>query len=198
MNPKNIFLKINRQSRFTKDLIKRKNIEIGDYTYGQPTVYSWTDKYSLRIGKFCSIAVNTIIFLDGNHHVDWVSTYPFGELIKDIPKNPDHPTGKGDVIIGHDVWIGRDSMILSGVNIGNGAVIAAGSVVTKNVEDYEIVGGNPAKHIKFRFSDEQIKTLNTIQWWNWPLDKIIRNAQSLQSTQIDEFIKRFSENNNQL
>jgi len=131
------------------------------------------------------------IIVDGNHRIDWISTYPFGELIKDIPKNQGHPIGKGDIIIGNDVWIGMDVVILPGVQIGDGAVIGASSVVTKIVEDYELVSGNPAHHIKHRFTKAQIKALKRIRWWDWPIEKIKANANFLQSSNIDQFIKIF-------
>lgn len=102
-----------------------------------------------------------------------------------------HPAGKGDMIIGNVVWIGQDVLIVPGVQIGDGAVIAAGSVVTKNVSDYEVVGGNPARHIRNRFTGQQISELKSIEWWEWPLDKIKANYQLLQSSNIDEFITRF-------
>ena len=101
----------------------------------------------MYIEKFTSITSETKIIVDGNHNTNWISTYPFGELIEDIPKNPNHPTGRGDIKIGNDVWIGYQTIIMTGVVVGDGAVIGAGSVITKNVDDYEIVAGNPAKHI---------------------------------------------------
>jgi lipopolysaccharide transport system ATP-binding protein len=151
----------------------------------------FTDRYRLVIGKFCSIAPKVRIIVDGNHRPDWVSMYPFGEHIHGMARNLDHPAGRGDMVIGNDVWIGEHALILPGVQIGDGAVIAAGSVVTKNVSDYEIVGGVPARHIRNRFTDEQIRELKRIKWWDWPLDKIKENYQLLQSSNIDEFIEKF-------
>jgi acetyltransferase-like isoleucine patch superfamily enzyme len=171
--------------------VTRKNVQIGEFSYGTPKVYMITDKYQLVIGNFCSIAGNCRIIVDMNHQTDWVSTYPFGELIPGLARSPGHPAGKGDMVIGNDVWIDEDVLIVPGVQIGDGAVIAAGSVVTKNVDDYEIVGGNPARHIRNRFTDEQITELKRIKWWDWPIDKIKANYQLLQSSNIDEFIKRF-------
>ena len=95
------------------------------------------------------------------------------------------------MIIGNDVWIGQDILIVPGVQIGDGAVIAAGSVVTKNVNDYNIVGGNPARHIRNRFTDEQIRALKEIKWWDWPIDKVKAHYHLLQSSNIDEFIEKF-------
>jgi len=167
------------------------NVHIGEYTYGNPQVFIWTDKYHVRIGKFSSIDSEVKIIVDGNHHTDWISSYPFGELISDVPKNPGHPLGKGDILIGNDVWIGYNSIILPGVKIGDGAVIGAGSIVTKNVDDYEIVAGNTAKHIKYRFSKEKIEILKKIRWWDWPIEKIKENVDILQSNNIDLFISEF-------
>jgi ABC-type polysaccharide/polyol phosphate transport system ATPase subunit/acetyltransferase-like isoleucine patch superfamily enzyme len=167
------------------------NVHIGEYTYGNPQVFIWTEKYHVHIGKFTSIDSEVKIIVDGNHHTDWISGYPFGELIHDIPKNPGHPIGKGDILIGNDVWIGYDSVILPGVKIGDGAVIGAGSIVTKNVGDYEIVAGNPAKHIRYRFSKEKIEILKKIKWWEWPIETIKKNVNVLQSDEIDFFIAKF-------
>ncbi len=167
------------------------NVHIGEYTYGDPQIFIWTDKYQVRIGKFTSIASEVRIIVDGNHNTDWISSYPFGELIHDIPKNSGHPIGKGDILIGNDVWIGYDTIILPGVKIGDGAVIGAGSVVTKNVDDYEIVAGNPAEHIRYRFSNEKIEILKKIKWWEWPIEKIKKNIDILQSNNIDYFIDKF-------
>ena len=181
-----------------------KNVEkisIGDYSYGTPLVHMWKDD-RLTIGKFSSISANVRIIVDGIHRSDWITTYPFGEIVESlpkslqenlngIPKNPGHNNAKGNMIIGNDVWIGTDVIILSGANIGNGAIIGAGAVVTKPVDDYEIVGGNPAKHIKYRFNNDQIKALTKIQWWNWPIDKIKDNMGLLQSENIDKFIEKF-------
>lgn len=180
-----------QQSNYYSNLIA-SNVHIGEYTYGDPQIFIWTNKYHVYIGKFTSIAQEVKIIVDGNHNTDWISSYPFGELIPGVPKHPDHPVGKGDIRIGHDVWIGYGSIIMPGVQIGNGAVIGSGSVVTKNVADYEIVAGNPARHIRYRFSPEQIDALNKIRWWDWPKEKIIEHASILQSGDIDQFIERFS------
>jgi len=141
---KKILLKIYsfNKGQFTNENIKMSGVEIGDYTYGQPRIIKFTDKYKVKIGKFCSIAGNVKIMVDADHRTDWVTTYPLSvQLFKKVPPNYGHPIGKGDITIGNDVWIGEDVTILSGITIGDGAVIAAGSVVTKNISDYEIWGG---------------------------------------------------------
>ncbi len=174
-----------------KKRIFKSNLHIGVYTYGLPNIYMWTNKYHVHIGKFCSIAENVQIIVDGNHRIDWITTYPFGEIIKDMPRNPGHPIGKGDINIGNDVWIGKNVIILPGVTIGDGAVIGAGSVVTRNIDDYEVVAGNPARHIKYRFAKNQIIALKKIKWWNWPIEKIKCNLNLLQSQDINKFISEF-------
>lgn len=170
------------------------NIEFGDFTYGFPTILSWGEKTKLKIGKFCSISGNVIIFLGGEHRNDWVSTYPFNALLKNYEYIKGHPKSKGDVIIGNDVWIGREAVILSGVKIGDGAVIGACSLVTKDVEPYSIVGGNPAKFIRYRFKKEIIDSLLDIKWWNQELEEIAEIIPLLQSEKIYEIINRFSSN----
>ncbi len=177
-----------KKNPFTCDLIEETNIEIGAYSYGKPKIHRWSQKYGVRIGKFCSIADDVHLLVDGNHRSDWISTYPFGRLLENFPKNREHPTGKGNIEIGNDVWIARGAVILSGVRIGNGAVIAAASVVAKDVEDYEIVGGNPALRIAFRFSQEEIESLLRIAWWNWPIDKIREQLHLIETPNIEEFI----------
>ncbi|WP_157277721.1 CatB-related O-acetyltransferase [Paenibacillus taiwanensis] len=162
---------------------------IGDFTYGEPDVLSWGEDASLTIGKFCSIASRVTIMLGGEHNVDWVSTYPFNPIFPQAQAYLGHPKTKGNVIIGHDVWLGIDSYILSGVTIGNGAVVSARSLVTKDVPPYAIVGGNPARIIRYRFSDEQIEELEAIAWWNWPLHRIFSALPLLLSNQMDQFIQ---------
>jgi acetyltransferase-like isoleucine patch superfamily enzyme len=165
-----------------------KDYEIGEWTYGNPRIHSWDTKTKLRIGKFCSIAEDVTILLGGEHRTDWVTTFPFNILFEDAADFLGHPATKGDVTIGNDVWIGTRSLILSGVTIGDGAVIAADSLVCKNVEPYSIVGGNPANHIKFRFEAHVISALREIAWWNWDIDRIKENWPKLLSPDIEEFI----------
>ena len=110
------------------------NVHVGEYTYGNPQVFIWTNKYHVYIGKFTSIAPEVKIIVDGNHHTDWISSYPFGELIEGIRKNPEHPLGRGNIIIGSDVWIGYRTIIMPGVHIGNGAVIGSRFCCNKRCE----------------------------------------------------------------
>lgn len=188
---------------FTKDIvdsyIDARNHEIGEFTYGKPHVTFYEGyKGHLKIGKFCSIAPDVEIFINGYHNTNCVSTYPFSimcmrdiEYFKDIKFDEKSIPYNKDVIIGNDVYIGEGSKIMGGVTIGDGAVIASGSVVTNNVNPYEIVGGNPAAHIKFRFNQEQIEKLLKIAWWNWDLEKIRQNVVYITSEDIDGFIDKF-------
>lgn len=159
------------------------------YSYGNPIIhYKQAD---LKIGKFCSIADNVNIYLGGNHHTNYVSTYPFGLIHqKAFPNfNKDMcAKTKGNVIIGNDVWIADNTTIMSGITIGDGAVIANNSHIVKDVEPYSIVGGNPAKLIKYRFTKEQINKLLQIKWWDWEDDKINSVIPLLCNDDIDKFI----------
>lgn len=169
----------------------------GEYSYGpELTIKHWGEESYLQVGKFCSFADGIIIFLGGNHRVDWVSTYPFMSFLQHFPEASDiqgHPATNGDVIVGNDVWVGSHVSILSGVTIGDGAVVGAHSVVTKDVPAYAIVAGNPARIIRYRFDESTINALLELQWWDWPLEKIKKNIHLLCSSNIAQL---FIENNN--
>lgn len=178
--------------KFTNEIILKDNVRIGLYTYGIPSIYHWGERSCLTIGNFCSIANDVSIFLGGNHRIDWISTFPFSEFPNHFPlasKIEGYPSTKGDVIIGNDVWIGFGAVVMSGVKIGDGAVIAARTVVTKDVLPYEIVGGVPSRHIKFRFSDKVIIELMKIKWWNWEIDQIKEYSSIISSSNVDELKK---------
>lgn len=155
---------------------------IGDETYGVEhiNIHSWDSHNKLIVGKYCSIADRCHIFLGGNHDISRISTYPFGRIgtTQMVGEREGHPLSNGDVVIGNDVWLGSGVTIMSGVTIGNGAVVAANSHVIRDVQHYEVVGGNPAKHIKYRFTDETITLLLELEWWNWNRFKIL-NARNL-------------------
>jgi virginiamycin A acetyltransferase len=176
----------------TRNFSNYTKYAVGKYTYGAPIVKDWHQGSTLKIGDFSSIAENVTILLGGNHPTEWISSFPFGIVFDEFKeKHYNYPKlSKGSVIIGNDVWIGLNTTILSGVTIGDGAIVAAGSIVTKNVEPYAIVGGNPAKVIKKRFSDEAISKLLTIRWWNWEIDKIKDNLDLIMSDDINLFIDR--------
>lgn len=171
---------------------KYSKYDIGEWTYGNPSVRSWHEGTTLKIGKFCAIADGVIIFLGGEHRIDWVTTYPFNKIFSKAKGFTGHPRSKGNVIIGNDVWIGREALILSGVTIGNGAVIAARSVVTEAIPPYAIVAGNPAKLIRFRFKKSLIADLQKIAWWNWPLSKIEEAWPLLLSSDIEALIATYN------
>jgi virginiamycin A acetyltransferase len=159
----------------------------GEYTYfadGEPKVMeSLTD---VIFGKFCSIA-NNVIFDGGfQHNIKNISTFPFNVFFKDYCFKNTHPISKGDITVKNDVWIGINSVIMSGVTIDNGAVIGANSVVTRDVKPFEIVGGVPARHIKYRFPDNEIKILQRVQWWDWDINYIRRFSNVLMSDNIHQ------------
>jgi acetyltransferase-like isoleucine patch superfamily enzyme len=145
-------------------------VELGRHTYVTPpmTLLNWGSvpaaQQVFRVGNFSSIAADLTVFVDGNHRSHHASTFPFREKLGwDAPPSV---TGKGAPSIGNDVWIGRNATLMSGVQVGDGAVIACGSVVTRDVPPYAIVGGNPAKVIRYRFDDETISALLESEWWN--------------------------------
>jgi virginiamycin A acetyltransferase len=170
---------------------KYSRYEIGEWTYGNPSIRSGRAARTLKIGRFCAIAYGVVIRLGEEHRTDWVTTYPFSRLFPKAKSFPGHPRSKGDVIIGNDVWVGRDALILSGVEIGNGAVIAARSVVTKDVPPYSIMAGNPVKLVRFRFNKSIIAELQKIAWWNWPMPKIEEAWPLLLSSDIEAFIRKY-------
>lgn len=180
---------------FLKNYINNPNIEVGDYTYYDDfedvSNFEKNVKYhfdfigdKLFIGKFCMIASSaTFIMNGGNHLTEATSAYPFaifGGAWKHAMDGKSYQT-KGDTIVGNDVWIGHNATIMPGVTIGDGAIIATKAVVTKNVEPYTIVGGNPAKPIKKRFSDDIISKLLELKWWDWDIEKITKNVDKLTS-----------------
>lgn len=173
---------------YLNNIIKNSNIIVGDYTYyddfDNPENFERNVLYhfdfigdKLIIGKFCSIASDVKFIMNGgNHRTDWLTNYPFpvfGEGWETAM--PDSWPNKGNTVIGNDVWIGYGATIMPGIQVGDGAVIATHSVVTKNVAPYSVVGGNPAQEIRKRFEDAMIKELLEIKWWDWEIEKITRN-----------------------
>lgn len=193
-----------KETIYLKHVITNPNIMVGDFTMyndfvNDPTLFEKNNVLyhypinndKLQIGKFCSIACGAkFLFNSANHTLSSLSTYPFplffeewGLEKKDVTKAWDH---KGDIVIGNDVWIGYEAVILAGVTIGDGAIIGTRAVVTKDVPPYTIVGGVPAKPIKRRFSEEVISALLEIQWWNWSEERIARNIGAIQSGNIEQ------------
>lgn len=173
-------------------LMKSGFLSIGENTYQWQSikidVYAGSEA-KVKIGKYCSISKNIRLITGGIHPTNWVSTFPIRNHFNLPGKFEDGmPSTNGDIIIGNDVWIGTGVTILSGVNVGNGAVIATGAVVTKDVPDYAIVGGVPARLIKYRFAQDQITSLQKMEWWNWSEEKIKKNVHLLSSEKIEEFI----------
>ncbi len=185
---------------FIKNTIINPNITIGDYTYyddledsenfERNVLYHFPfigDK--LIIGKFCALATGVKFIMNGaNHKMSGFSSYPFqifGNGWEKVTPQPGELPNKGDTVVGNDVWIGYEALIMPGVEIGNGAIIASKSVVVKNVSPYTIVGGNPAKVIKKRFANDVIEMLLVISWWNWDIEKITRNLEQIVGGDIE-------------
>lgn len=189
---------------YLKNVISNPNISVGDYTMyndfvSDPVLFEKNNvlyhypinKDRLIIGKFCSIACGAkFIFTSANHTLRSLSTYPFPiffeEWRMDKKKVASAWDNKGDTVIGNDVWIGYDAVILAGVHIGDGAIIGTRAVVTKDVPPYTIVGGIPAKEIRKRFDDDTIKQLQQIRWWDWPFGKIQKFLPNIMNGEVDK------------
>lgn len=152
-------------------MLDKNRVQIGDFTYGNPLIMTWGENTKLTIGKFCSIGSNVQIYLGGNHHTDWLTTYPFNVLLRDQYPGIDGEVAatKGDITIGNDVWIANDVKIMSGVTIGDGAVIAAGAVVTEDVTASSLVAGIPAKQKRILW--QKVPAVGMC-WWDWPMEKL--------------------------
>jgi virginiamycin A acetyltransferase len=188
---------------FIKNTVSNPNIIIGDYTYYDDLEDSENFERNvlyhfpfigdrLIIGKFCALATGIKFIMNGaNHKMDGFSTYPFqifgNGWEKVMPQSGELPS-KGDTIVGNDVWIGYEATIMPGVQIGDGAIIAAKSVVVGDVAPYTIVGGNPAKSIRQRFNDKTIAALREVAWWNWEIEKITRNLERIVAADIEALI----------
>lgn len=195
-----------KQIVYLKNVIKNPKIIVGDYTIYNDFVNAPQDfeknnvlyQYpvngdKLIIGKFCSIACGAkFLFTSGNHSLKSLSNYTFPIFFDEWDLDSKNITSawdnKGDTVIGNDVWIGYDAIIMPGVKIGDGAIIGTRAVVTKDIPPYTIVGGVPAKPIRKRFDDKTIEKLLSIKWWNWDKEKIKQNIQSIQSGNINDLI----------
>lgn len=172
------------------------NAGVGTYFDRNVNIISWSDDYKIVLGKYNSIGRDCNFFLHANHRPDWITTSsqlwgPVTHEIADMHMKMGHPSCKGDIVIGNDVWIGAKSTIMSGIKISDGAVVGAGSTVTKDVPPYAIVAGNPAKIVKYRFSEDIIEKLLQIKWWEWDEKKIKENAMLMWSSNVEIFIKKF-------
>lgn len=186
---------------FLKNIITNKNIKVGDFTYYDDISgpenfeqqvthhYDWIgDK--LIIGKFCQIAKGVEFIMNGaNHDMRGISTYPFPLIAKgpeEAFKEFRHIPSKGDTVIGNDVWFGQNVTVMPGINIGDGAIIAANSTVSSNVPPYSIYGGNPARLIRYRFKESQIDFLLKLRWWDWDYKKIFNNYDVIISDNLEK------------
>lgn len=164
---------------------RRPRVRVGSHSYFNGGVrvhrYHETIDGHVTVGRYCSIADDVEFFLGGNHHPEWVSTYPHHA-------HPDEISSRGDIIIGNNVWIGRNAAVLSGVRVGDGAVIGAHALVTADVRPYAIVGGVPATEIRRRFDDDTIDALLDLRWWDWSDEKVREFASLLQSTDVQRFL----------
>ncbi len=195
-----------KRTVYLKNIITNPQIIVGDYTYyddpqdvhnfEQNVLYLFEfmgDK--LIIGKFCQIATGVRFIMNGsNHAMNGFSTYPFKVFGNAWSKAPLEVVSKGDTVIGNDVWIGNGVTIMPGVQIGDGVIIGTNSVVTKDVEPYTIVAGNPAREIRKRFDDESIQLLLALKWWDWDVSKITEHLGIITSGNINE-LKRIYEQN---
>lgn len=209
MNNKKVYPRTgDKESIYLKPAITKPNIIVGDYTMyndfvNDPTefennnvLYHYPINHDkLVIGKYCSIACGAkFMFTSGNHKMSSLSTYPFPLFFEEWNLNRDDVTNawdnEGDIVIGNDVWIGYEAVIMQGVHIGDGAIIGTRAVVTKDVPPYTIVGGVPAKEIKKRFSEEIIRKLIEIQWWNWDEQTVQKNLPNIMSGNVDLLVKK--------
>lgn len=189
---------------FIQNTVSNPNILVGDYTYYDDPEDSEDFERNvlyhfpfigdrLIIGKFCALATGITFIMNGaNHKLSGFSSYPFqifGNGWEEVMPQPGELPYKGDTVIGNDVWIGYQAVIMPGVQVGDGAIIAAKSVVTKDVAPYSIVGGNPAQCIRQRFDDELIQRLLEVAWWNWSIEKITRNLKKIVAADIEALIK---------
>ncbi|MEG0759224.1 MAG: CatB-related O-acetyltransferase [Raoultibacter sp.] len=205
-DPHEIYPNEFKTSVFLKNVITAPNITVGDYTYyddeNNPTEFEKNNVLfnypefgdHLMIGKFCAIASGTkFIMGSANHRMSSISTYPFnvfgGAWTENTPPHLSQLPFKGDTVIGNDVWIGRDCVIMPGVKIGNGAIVAAYSVVTKDIEPYTIVGGNPIQFIKKRFDDELTNLLLRLCWWDFEPNKLSEFLPMLCNSNLSEVKK---------
>ena len=184
---KNYFLKDNLKNEIDANLAK-----VGNWSYGSPTIYRWDWKSKIIIGNFCSLGPDINFYVGADHRSDWISTSPlpasqFNETFKKAKHIKNFSISKGDTVIGHDVWIGGRSTILSGVKIGTGAIIAAGSMVVNDVEPYSVSGGNPNREIKKRFEESIIKKILHTEWWLMEDQKIDELSKYLLSSDFEKF-----------
>ncbi|MFC8046361.1 CatB-related O-acetyltransferase [Nocardia sp. NPDC057353] len=185
-----------------KPLVTSPLIEVGEYSYyddpGDPTAFETANVLyhygpeKLVIGKFCALATGVRFIMNGaNHRMDGVSTFPFPtigggwaehvDLLMELPN-------RGDTVLGHDVWLGYGVTVMPGVRIGHGAIVAAGSVVTRDIPDYAVAGGNPARVLRKRYTDNDIARLLELAWWDWPIEQLSARVRVLMSGSVDDLV----------
>jgi virginiamycin A acetyltransferase len=186
---------------FLKNIIESPNIIVGDYTYydDPDNVHNFLKNVlyhfdfigdKLIIGKFCQIATGVRFLMNGGRHaMNGFSTFPFVAFGNEWSDVPLESQSKGNTVIGNDVWIGNSATIMPGIQIGDGAIIATNAVVTRNVDAFSIVGGNPATLIRKRFDEKIINALLKIQWWNWDIEKITKNAKDIATGNVELLFK---------
>lgn len=194
-------LPMHRRVGFLKPLVSAENIEIGEFTYYDDPAgpEHFTEKCVLYhypfigdrlvIGRFCAIAEGAKFIMNGaNHAMSGFSTFPFNIFGHGWEEGFDPTTWtqelRGDTIVGNDVWIGTEALIMPGLTIGDGSIIAARSVVTRDVPPYAVIAGNPAKVVKVRFDTHTVERLLAVAWWDWPIDKVTRNLEAIRGADI--------------
>ncbi|MFC3961839.1 CatB-related O-acetyltransferase [Nocardia jiangsuensis] len=185
-----------------KPLINSELIEVGEYSYyddpGDPTAFATANVLyhygpeKLVIGKFCALATGVRFIMNGaNHRMDGPSTFPFptigGSWAQHIDLLMELPN-RGDTVLGNDVWLGYGVTVMPGVRIGNGAIVAAGSVVTRDIPDYAVAGGNPARVLRMRYPDADIARLLELAWWDWPIEHLSAHVRVLMSGGVDDLV----------
>ena len=170
---------------------KLPQYRIGRGSYGWLTVWAAGPTAStFSMGAYCSVAHGVEVLLAADHRTDWVTTYPFAAFEPSLADVAGHPASRGDVQVGNDVWLGSGCAILSGVTIGDGAVVAARALVTKDVPPYAIVGGVPARVLRYRFDPATIDRLLALRWWDWPHDRVVAAGRELMSGDIAGFLDK--------
>lgn len=176
---------VSLREQFPPDLYSQ--VEIGEGSYGGLAINAYDRTTRLQMGKFCSVAEGVRVVLGGEHRVDWATTYPFSVIWPEIEKSG-HPATRGDVVIGNDVWLGTEALIASGTTIGDGAVVAARTLVVGRVPPYAVWGGNPGRFLRWRFAPDLCERLRALAWWDWPRERLVRALPSMLSTDVAAFV----------
>ena len=185
-----IFIK--RQFGYLREFKHLARYEIGEWTHGHSGLQVLSPEGgTLKIGRFCSIARGVTIVLGGEHRKDWISTFAFPLHFQEAAPNTDFSLTKGNVTIGNDVWIGINSIVMSGVTLGDGMIVGAGSVVRRSFPPYSIVAGNPASLAGYRFPKEIIEELMLIRWWDWPINEIRKAFPLVLSDRVEQFASQY-------